>query len=44
MGKTGKNIEYVINEYITGEDIKKVRSLLNMTQKEFAEFHYRLIT
>ena len=38
MGKTGKNIEYVINEYITGEDIKKVRALLGMTQKEFASF------
>ncbi len=30
--------KYVINEYITGEDIKKLRKTLSMTQKEFAEF------
>lgn len=30
--------DYVINESITGEDIKRVRVLLHMTQKEFAEF------
>ena len=30
--------EYVTNKAITGNDIKQIRSLLNMTQKEFAEF------
>ncbi|MBR5974368.1 MAG: helix-turn-helix domain-containing protein [Clostridiales bacterium] len=30
--------DYVINESITGEDLKRVRQLLKMTQKEFAEF------
>ena len=30
--------EYVINKDITGKDIKRVRELLGMTQKEFAAF------
>ncbi len=30
--------KYVTNEYLTGEDIKRVREILSMTQKEFAEF------
>lgn len=30
--------EYVINESITGEDLRYVRQLLNMTQKEFSVF------
>ena len=30
--------EYVINEHIMGKDIKRVRNLLGMTQKEFATF------
>lgn len=29
---------YVINESISGEDLRRVRRLLNMTQKEFADF------
>ena len=29
--------EYAIPDYITKDDIKRVRKLLNMTQKEFAE-------
>lgn len=33
MGKS-----YVIAKYLTGEDIKRVRELLGMTQKEFAAF------
>ncbi len=33
MGK-----EYVIQKYITGADIKRLRKLLKMTQKEFAAF------
>ena len=38
MGKISEKNKYVISEYITGEDIKKVRALLGMTQKEFASF------
>ena len=30
--------DYAINESITGEDIKRIRQILHMTQKEFAEF------
>ena len=30
--------DYVINESITGEDLRRVRQLLKMTQKEFSEF------
>ena len=30
--------EYVIAKTITGEDIKRLRSVLNMTQREFATF------
>ena len=30
--------EHVSNEYLTGQDIKKVRESLSMTQKEFAIF------
>ena len=30
--------EYVIGKYITGEDIRRLRKLLHMTQKEFAHF------
>ncbi len=30
--------EYALNKALTGSDIKYIRSLLNMTQKEFAEF------
>ncbi|SKA68991.1 putative transcriptional regulator [Eubacterium uniforme] len=30
--------KYVVKEYLTSEDIKKVRETLAMTQKEFAEF------
>ena len=33
-----RNREYAIPKYITGNDIKRVRNMLNMTQKEFAEF------
>ncbi len=32
------NHKYVLNESITGEDLRQVRKLLNMTQKEFAVF------
>ena len=32
------NSKYAIPKYITGNDIKRVRNKLNMTQKEFAEF------
>lgn len=38
MEKISEKNKYVISEYITGEDIKKVRALLGMTQKEFASF------
>lgn len=31
-------VQYVIPEYVTGEDIKRVRNKHNMTQKEFADF------
>ncbi len=30
--------KYVLNDYITGDDIKRLRRLLDMTQKEFAAF------
>ena len=30
--------EYVINESITGDDLRRLRQLLGMTQKEFADF------
>lgn len=30
--------DYVIGKYLTGEDIKRVRELLGMTQREFAAF------
>ena len=38
MEKISEKNKYMISEYITGEDIKKVRALLGMTQKEFASF------
>lgn len=28
---------YAVPEFLTSNDIKRVRSLLNMTQKEFAD-------
>ena len=34
--KKSSSKQYVINEYLTGEDIKRLRSALGMTQKEFA--------
>ena len=37
-GKTVKAMnEYVINKKLTGADVKRVRSALGMTQKEFAD-------
>lgn len=30
--------EYVINESINGDDLRRLRQLLGMTQKEFAVF------
>ncbi len=30
--------EYVIRDYLTGRDVKEIRELLSMTQKEFANF------
>lgn len=32
-----KNIDFVIPEYVTGRDIKRVRKILQVTQKKFAE-------
>ena len=36
--KKSSSKQYVINEYLTSEDIKRLRSALGMTQKEFASF------
>ena len=36
MGK--RDIEYVVGSQITGEDIKLLRKMLGMTQREFAKF------
>ena len=33
-----KKIEYAFQKYVNANDIKRVRKLLNMSQKRFAEF------
>ena len=33
-----KNIRYAIPEYVTSNDVKRVREKLNMSQREFADF------
>lgn len=33
-----KNIRYAISEYVTSNDVKRVREKLNMSQREFANF------